>query len=243
MRECVFEQLALDLNCSPADFDKEGMIFCVAKDNEGRRPFPRGEIHFEMLTAGKSVIVCASEKNIPYVKTQLQGKTCDEAFGMPFVHGTGMYYLPDLKNIKPFLPPENYEYKLYEKDEIPVLYELDGFSNALASGQTRILRPDVIAITASRAGKIIGMAGASADSAKMWQIGIDVFPEHRGNGLAAYLVNKLTLEIIERGFIPYYGTSVSNIASQSVAHRAGYIISWICSWKGRFDGEITEATC
>jgi len=61
-------------------------------------------------------------------------------------------------------------------------------------------------------GCIVGMAGVSNDCAKMWQVGMDVLPEYRNRGLAAYLVNRLTLEILNRGYIPYYGTSHSNIA-------------------------------
>jgi len=89
---------------------------------------------------------------------------------------------------------------------------------------------------AKKDGRIIGMAGASSDCAKMWQVGMDVIPEYRNRGLAVYLVNWLALEILNRGYVPYYGTSHSNIASQRVAHRAGYYPAWICSYKGDFAG-------
>jgi predicted GNAT family acetyltransferase len=80
------------------------------------------------------------------------------------------------------------------------------------------------------------MAGASADGAQMWQIGVDVLPAFRNHGLAAYLVNTLTAAILHRGKIPYYGTAPSNIASQRVAHRAGYAPAWECTYHGVFDG-------
>ena len=57
MLHIVKAQLATDLNCSPDDFDREGIVFCEAKENPGRRPFPRGERHFEMYTMGRAVIV------------------------------------------------------------------------------------------------------------------------------------------------------------------------------------------
>ncbi|MDR2649448.1 MAG: hypothetical protein LBB94_06995 [Clostridiales bacterium] len=64
----------------------------------------------------------------------------------------------------------------------------------------------------------------------MWQIGIDVLPEYRHLGIAAVLTNRLTIEILERGKIPYYGTAQRNIASQRVAHRAGLRPAWCDVW-------------
>jgi predicted GNAT family acetyltransferase len=84
-------------------------------------------------------------------------------------------------------------------------------------------------------GQIVGMAGASADCALMWQVGMDVLPEHRHHGLGAYLVNWLTLEILKRDYVPYYGTSSSNLASQRVAHRAGFSPAWVSTYEGRFE--------
>jgi predicted GNAT family acetyltransferase len=92
-----------------------------------------------------------------------------------------------------------------------------------------------LATVAKHAGKVVGMAGASADCESMWQVGIDALPEYRRHGLAAYLVNWLTLEILRRGTVPYYGTASSNLASQCVAHRAGYAPAWVCAYRGRFD--------
>ncbi|MCL2300471.1 MAG: GNAT family N-acetyltransferase [Firmicutes bacterium] len=87
------------------------------------------------------------------------------------------------------------------------------------------------------------MAGASIDCARMWQVGIDMLPDCRNHGLAAYLVNRLTLEILRRGFVPYYGTSIANIPSQRTAHRAGYYPAWVCSYKGSFEGYELLPTC
>jgi predicted GNAT family acetyltransferase len=86
------------------------------------------------------------------------------------------------------------------------------------------------------------MAGASADCAELWQIGIDVLPEYRGKGIAAALVSKLAIEILKRGKVPYYGTSPCNIASQSVAHRAGFKPAWACAFGGKFGDVVTAAS-
>ena len=75
-------------------------------------------------------------------------------------------------------------------------------------------------------GKILGMAGASADSDTMWQIGIDVVPEARGQRLGVYLVSLLKNEILSRGRLPFYGTAVSHTISQTIAVRSGFRPAW-----------------
>jgi GNAT superfamily N-acetyltransferase len=69
----------------------------------------------------------------------------------------------------------------------------------------------------------------------MWQIGVDVLSPYRGKGIAAAIVNVLTLEILNRGYIPYYGAAGSNMASQHVAVRAGYVPTWVHCRKTKLD--------
>ena len=243
MLAAVQAQLAIDLNCTVDDLngEQDRIIFTRAKENPGRRPFPRGERHFEILTMGRAIIVSASPEILAIVRPALEDKDRDEAFSMPFVYGPGIYYLPDLDRIEPLPAPAGFSFTLAEREDIPALYQLEGFKNAISCSASA-LRPDVLAVTAELGGQIVGMAGASIDCARLWQVGMDVRPAHRGHGLAAYLVNRLTLEILRRGYIPYYGTSVANIPSQRTARRAGYYPAWICAYKGRFEGYETLPT-
>jgi len=237
MLHIVQSQLATDLNCALDDLngEKDSFVFTLTQDNPGRRPFPRSEQHFEMLSMGMSIVVSASQDILEIVKPLLSGKSRDEAFSMPFAYGPILYYLPDLAHIEPLNQPDGFTYEIVEQDDIPALYQFEGFPGALGYDVNH-LRPDILVTLAKKDGQIVGMAGASDDCARMWQVGIDVVPEFRNCGLAAYLVNRLTLEIIERGFVPYYGTFDSNIASQRVAHRAGYFPAWVCAYKVKFDG-------
>ena len=75
-------------------------------------------------------------------------------------------------------------------------------------------------------GEILGMAGASADSDVMWQIGIDVMPESKGRNLGPFITILLKREILKRGKIPYYGTVESHIQSQKVAVKSGFVPYW-----------------
>lgn len=237
MLHLVQSQFATDMNCMIDDLncEKDSFVFTEAKNNPGRRPFPRNEQHFEMLSMGKAIIVSASQKILDLVKPHLNNKSRDEAFFMPFVYGHSLYYLPDLTQIKLLTSPDGYVYEMLEQKDIPTLYQYEGFNSAV-SYDINHPRPDILVTLAKKDGRIVGMAGASKDCDMMWQVGIDVLPEYRNQGLGMYLVNWLTLEIVNRRFVPYYGTASSNIASQRVAHHAGYFPVWVCAYKGRFNG-------
>lgn len=85
---------------------------------------------------------------------------------------------------------------------------------------------DEIGIAAYQDGEILGMAGATSDSPLMWQIGINVLPKARGMDIGSLLVGLLKNELIDMGILPFYGTSMSHIASQKVALRAGFSPAW-----------------
>ena len=85
----------------------------------------------------------------------------------------------------------------------------------------------MLAVVALDGEKIMGMAGCSADVPDLWQIGIDVLPGYRGHGVARTLVTLLRDEAFRRGAIPYYGTSLSNLASWKTALSSGFEPAWV----------------
>ena len=117
----------------------------------------------------------------------------------------------------------NYEIRWYEGDEIEQFRGDDRFGEAYAFCSDA---PDVIGVAAIYNGNIWGMAGASCDSPTMWQIGINVGKQHGHSGIGKMLVMLLKNEILKRGILPYYGTSMSHIASQRVALGAGFVPAW-----------------
>ena len=230
MMDLVYNQLAIDYNCSPDDFLKDGLIFTEARENEGRRPFPWIIPRLEMISMGNSVVINASEDVLSYVREQLKGKTRDEVFWAPFVYGIYPYFLPDIDKIPLLNRPDGFEYELVEKNNIQKLYERYGFPYDIDSPF-----PEMLIALARYKDNIAGIARASADCKTMWQIRVDVLPPFRGKGLAAPLVNMLTLEVLNRGYIPYYFTSESNMLSMRVAIRSGYIPAWIHCYKTRLE--------
>ncbi|WAG76421.1 GNAT family N-acetyltransferase [Clostridium estertheticum] len=235
MMDCVNNQLAIDYNCSPDDFLKDGLIFTKAREKEGRRPFPWVTPRLEMVTMGHGVVINASEDILPSIRKYLEGKTRFEAFRMPFVYGINPYFLPDIDNITPLNKPKGFEYEMVEKQDIHKFYEINDFHYAIQYDMNSP-RPEMLVILAKYKDKVVGMAGASADCKTMWQIGVDVLQQYRGKGLATALVNMLTLEILKRGYIPYYSTDCSNVISQNVAVKAGYFPAWAHCYSTRLNG-------
>ena len=71
------------------------------------------------------------------------------------------------------------------------------------------------------------MAGCSADCEDMWQIGVDVLPDYRRQGIAAALTSRLAREIIARDKVPFYCSAWSNIRSVRNAVKSGFIPAWV----------------
>lgn len=84
MLEVVRKQLAIDMNCNIKDFLKDGIVFCEAKSNEGRRMFDRQSPFLEVATMGKSTVVSADRDILTKVKTLLEAKTREDIFVAPF---------------------------------------------------------------------------------------------------------------------------------------------------------------
>jgi len=65
------------------------------------------------------------------------------------------------------------------------------------------------------------------DCDNMWQIGIDVLPEYRRQGIAAALVSGLAAEILQRGKVPFYCCAWSNLPSARCAIKSGFTPAWV----------------
>ena len=86
-------------------------------------------------------------------------------------------------------------------------------------------------------GKVIGVAGASCSSVNgMWEVGVDVMEGYRHARLGTYLVNRLTKELTVKNIVPFYSAAVTNIGSQMVAARCGYIPAWVDTFGTTLDG-------
>ena len=232
----VREQLAIDYNCLPEDFLRDGIIFTEAKKQDGRRELPFGNPRCELITMGHGIIVNASKELIPFLKYKFRNKSNYEIMNSSFIYGVNPYYLQNVENIKPVELNSEFSYRIIKNSEIYDFYKYGGLNNALQYNKES-LRPERIGLVVFYDSKLAGIACASADCETMYQIGVDVLPEYRKQGVATAAVNMLTFEVLNRGIVPYYTTDCSNIPSQRAAISSGYYPAWSHSFKHRLIGK------
>ena len=208
MMSIVYNQLAIDYNCKPEDFIKDGVIFTIAEKQTGRREMPFVTPRLEVITMGKSAIVNVSKNIMSYAKRKLEGKSSYDILTSKSVYGVNPYYLPDIENLKE-IENNSFQFELIDKN-IQSLYVNKYFHNALQYNVDS-KRPEVLAAVAYDKNNLVGIACASADSKAMWQIGVDVLSNYRGNGIAVKLVNMLTIETINRGMILFTQPTVRTL--------------------------------
>ena len=209
--------------------------FTVHRFLDGRRRFQEGKdcflkvavVNGKLLFSGCASILSRCEeqygsaggewffeaKNLRMLDDRLR----EDGYRIEMVHP---FYIAETDSA---VDTRGFDIRWYEGEEIEQFRGDGRYGEAFAFCEDA---PDVIGVAALRDGTIIGMAGASADSPAMWQIGINVDPGARQSGVGTMLVALLKNEILRRGILPYYGTSMSHIASQRVALGAGFVPAW-----------------
>lgn len=232
------EQLSIDLACRSYDFLESKNTIVFSKLMFGRRNFQDKKDFFRIASFGNGAVASVDPAIYSFAEallTMMEGIDVFDAKGVYIINkelakydkaigGFNQYYLPK----SPYTASniDDFHLILLEGDDISKSYNREQFPNALLYNNDG-KRRDVLAVCAKNGDNIIGIAGASNDSERFWQIGIDVHPDFRQRGLATQLVSKITREVLMRGAIPYYGTWWSNTASHSLVQGCGFEPGWV----------------
>jgi GNAT superfamily N-acetyltransferase len=236
----IRQTLAADCACDADDFLGEGVRVVVARQMPGRRGFPFAAKPLLIATMGRAVVISCAADRVEWAEHNLAPMGRDEVFGASTVSRVHEYVAADGQHLsgprfaygcsrdtlQPFAVPPDVEATTVEGDEIGELYRHKGFSHALEY-RLDAPRPDVVAVVARRGDDIVAMAGASADSDMLWQIGVDVMPHHAGRGIGTAVVGLAAEMILDRGRIPYYSTGLANVRSAGLALRLGFWPAWV----------------
>ena len=235
MLRIAMNQSAEDMGCQPEDFMKENQVMVPFHLGEHARKYLKEPITCNLVTYGNNVVAAATGEVADLVSEYISRYEFYHCFETPNMHWLNdrlmerghkvcfmaEYYLPDVSRI-PDLSCA-YETRLLDQKNFTELY-LPEWSNALCKDRKQL---DVLGVGAYDQGKLVGMAGCSADSDGMWQIGVDVLPEYRRQGIASALTVRLAKEILLRDKVPFYCSAWSNIRSVRNAVKSGFIPSWV----------------
>ena len=241
IRELFEKQMLKDYCCNAGELHSTNNEYVIRELKDGRRRFKKDDAILKVLCINGKCIFSGREEIIEECR-----KTFRELNGAWMSQYKYLYWLDDLLlEHKYFLEDLHHYYlpfgqELLSSEEMEALskeYEVrwyEGEEIEQFRGDERFVHAysflpdasDVLGVAVIKDGEILGMAGASADSDVMWQIGIDVMPESKGRNLGPFITILLKREILKRGKIPYYGTVESHIQSQKVAVKSGFVPYW-----------------
>lgn len=235
MNEILARQLALDYCCSPEEVKDGANHFALHRPLEGRRRYKEDlPCVLKIAAVNGKLLFCGSAEALSLCRQRFGGDGAAWFFEPENLRALDRLLRPmgvEIAAARPFYiaeeigpePPVDAQIRWYGEAEIEPFRGDARFGEAFT-----FLReaPDRIGVAALREGRILGMAGASADSPTMWQIGINVEPDARLSGLGTALVARIRNAILRLGILPYYGTSISHLASQRVALGAGFRPAW-----------------
>ncbi|SFS70999.1 GNAT family N-acetyltransferase [Paenibacillus sp. BC26] len=238
-KQIMMDVLSANLACSTSDLTHPGVTFHLAERREGAFRFPIREKSLQIVTVGQGAVVSCSSDRLDWVQGQLKQLTRGQIFSVrtlgtldsyvrendQTLAGPDQKYVCSSDDIVQFDVPRDIEIRLYDETNVSHLYSQSHFKHALAFRMDSP-RPDRLAVTAECSGQIVGIAGASEDCERMWQIGVDVLPEHQGRGIGKAIVGTLARAIVDKGIVPYYSTEVSNIQSRQLAVSLGFWPAW-----------------
>lgn len=233
--EIAMQQSATDANCSATDFLREENVIVTSKENPAARKYLALPFVCDLTSYGNNIVASVDDKYRSIVADYISRFSVAHCFETPNLHvlndamqKEGLrvcfmaeYFLPDIEALKALSCP--YALKILHAEDFVPLY-IDAWSNALCNKRPEL---DVLGIGAYEGETLIGLAGCSADCDTMWQIGVDVLPEYRRQGIACALTSRLALEILDRDKVPFYCAAWSNIRSVRNAIKSGFRPAWV----------------
>ena len=228
-------QSAVDLCAKPADFEKSENLVVTSHESDGARRYLKLPFSCQLVSYGNNVVASVSPEFREITENYINKYPVEHLFETPHLHvlnealmAKGQkicfmaeYFLPDVKALRALDCP--YELRILEQKDFAELY-LPEWSNALCKDRKHL---DVLGVGAYDKGRLIGLAGCSADCDTMWQIGIDVLPEYRRQGIASALTSRLAIEILKCGKVPFYCAAWCNVKSVRNAIKSGFRPAWV----------------
>lgn len=239
------KQFDLDFNLKEATKVNNHLFIAPNRILEGARIINKTDPFFKLVVFFGKIYVLADPDTIPGWIEVLKDSSAEWFFNFGHLRkidhilneydreiiDTHIYFLPD---VDAEIVSESPDLVWFDRDAIVLMKDSFPYKNALCYSPTQ---PDYLAVAFPKnngqpitdkngnfiEGSVKGIAGASIDGKYVRQIGIDVDPDSRGEGVASTLVSVLKQRILKEGVLPFYGTSESHSVSRMVAIKSGFL--------------------
>ncbi len=228
-------QSSIDCSCTVDDFLSIENKVVISQVSSDARRYLKLPFYVDLISYGNNVVASVSEDVKDVVTNYINRYSVEHCFETPNMHVLNdelqqrgqrvcfmaEYFLPDVDILKAL--PIAYDTKILEATDFESLYT-EQWSNALCADRKHL---DVLGVGAYDNGKLIGLAACSTDCETMWQIGVDVVPTYRKQGIASALTSILAIEILKRDKVPFYCCAWSNVKSVRNAIKSGFRPAWV----------------
>ena len=232
--QIALQQSAWDCNCDPEDFISGKNKVTISQKHEKARVYLPLPFECDMVSYGSNIVAQVSPRMKEVVEWYINKYPVEHCFESPNVIALheklaefgykvcfmAEYFLPDVELVKE--QPCAYELRVLQPEEFAIYYT-EEWGNALCESRKHL---DKLAVGAFDQGKLIGLAGCSADCEEMYQIGVDVLPAYRKQGVGSAVTSRLALETLKMGKVPFYCAAWCNIRSVRNAIRCGFRPAW-----------------
>ena len=233
--EIALRQSAIDCNCDPDAFLSGQNIMTISKAHQKARKYIPLPLECDLVSYGNNIVAQVSERTKAAVTEYISKYPAYRCFETPQINALNdllapyalkvcfmaEYFLPDVNKLQEL--DCGYELRVLQKADFADLYT-EQWSNCFSfNARDR----DVLAVGAYDTGRLIGLAGCSADCEMMYQIGVDVLPDYRRKGVASAVTSRLAIEILKLDKVPFYCAAWSNIRSVRNAIKSGFRPAWV----------------
>lgn len=233
--EIAMQQSAIDSNCKMRDFLRTDNVVVFSDHHEKARSYLELPFLCDLTSYGNNIVASVTAELQPIVTEYIRKFPIEHCFETPNLHVLmewlkpfnsnvcfmAEYFLPDVTRMKPLSC--SYPLKILEMSDFVTLYQPE-WSNALCEKRKHL---DRLGVGAYHNGQLVGLAACSADCDTMWQIGVDVLPAYRQQGIASAITNRLAFEILANNRVPFYCCAWSNIKSARNAIKSGFVPAWV----------------
>ena len=234
IRQIALQQSAYDCNCAPKDFISGKNKVTLSRKHDKARVYLPLPFECDMVSYGSNIVAQVSPRMKEVVEWYINKYPVEHCFESPNVIALheklaefgykvcfmAEYFLPDVDLVKE--QPCPYELRVLQPEDFAAYYTQE-WNNALCESRKHL---DRLAVGAFDQGKLIGLAGCSADCEEMYQIGVDVLPAYRNRGVGSAVTSRLALETLKMGKVPFYCAAWCNIRSVRNAIRCGFRPAW-----------------